>query len=57
MTKKHFIAIAAILADHHPVQGEAVDIAFADTVTDLADYFGTVNPNFDRQRFLSACGM
>lgn len=57
MTKQHFEAIAAILADHIPVQGEAADITYADTVHDLADYFATVNPNFDRAQFLSACGM
>lgn len=57
MTRKHFEAIASILRDHTPVQGEAADITHADTVTDLADYFATENPNFDRERFIKACGL
>lgn len=54
MTRKHFEAIAAILADHHPVPGNDPDITFADTVYDLCNYFETVNPNFDRARFRKA---
>lgn len=51
MTKRHFIAIAAILkSEHSPGQSsQAVAIR-------LADYFANENPRFDRQRFLTACG-
>ena len=58
MTKRHFEAIAAIIRRlstiHVPDEnGQGMLL----TVTnDLADYFATVNSNFDRQRFLSACG-
>jgi hypothetical protein len=57
MTRKHFEAIARIMRDHTPVQGEAVDITHRDTVDALADYFATENPNFDRGRFVAACGL
>lgn len=45
MTKKHFTTIAAIVKDNHHE-----DIPYA-----LADYFQTINANFDRARFIEAC--
>lgn len=42
MTKKHFIAIAEIIA-HHSLGRSAVSA--------FADYFETQNPAFDRGRF------
>jgi hypothetical protein len=63
MTKKHFESIAAILARHKtwaplgrsakPVRGAIV----GSLARDLADYFATENPRFDRYRFLRACGV
>jgi hypothetical protein len=45
MTKTHFEAIAAILdANGSPEH----------TVEDFADYFASINPRFDRKRFLAA---
>jgi hypothetical protein len=32
-------------------------VAAGDIATDLADYFATQNPQFSRERFLSACGV
>lgn len=51
MTRKHFEAIAAILAFNisNPITRQTVS-------EELASYFATVNPNFDRSRFLKACG-
>lgn len=49
MTKKHFEAIADIMKrySHHP-----------DWIpTKLAEYFATINQNFDHYRFLKACGI
>lgn len=60
MTKKDFEFIAAKVAELFDTTADptqAVDIAVADHATDLADYFATRNPNFDRSRFLQACGM
>tara|TARA_R100000231_G_scaffold109253_1_gene80835 strand:+ start:1008 stop:1166 length:159 start_codon:yes stop_codon:yes gene_type:complete len=45
MTRKHFVAIAKVLrendAKHH-------------LIIDLCDYFQSENPNFDREKFVSA---
>jgi hypothetical protein len=46
MTKKHFIALAKILKANH---------APPSLVTALADWLQTLNPNFDRERFVEAC--
>jgi phage regulator Rha-like protein len=54
MSRKDFKALADILADHVPVQGEAVDIQHHDLVNDIAAYCATTNPNFDRERFVAA---
>jgi hypothetical protein len=65
MTRKHFEAIAKIIRDaaavpafQYPHQREYFDgqVAAVEFITeDLADYFATVNPNFDRERFIRAC--
>lgn len=47
MTKKHYEAIARLLS------GQNADL---DLCESLARYFKSENPNFDRQRFLKACG-
>lgn len=48
--------LASIISDHHPVQGEAVDIAYRDLVDDIANYFESVDSGFDREGFIRACG-
>lgn len=55
---RHFAAIAAVIAElpddpYSPISGEgtlAVARAFANALQDT-------NPNFDRNRFLRACGV
>ena len=49
MSKKHFIAIAAIIANSYSNKEEIS--------RELAVYFKDINPNFDRERFLEACGV
>ena len=44
MTKKHFVAIAELLAHHS---------ASSQLVSAFADYFETQNPSFDRDRFIT----
>lgn len=66
MTKQHFEAIAAILRDRKIDGDYAMEIdqdwakgvtaATEATADDLADYFKSINPRFDRTRFLTACG-
>ena len=57
MTKKHYIAIAEIIATNpfsHLVSGHNANL---DNALRLADYFATDNPKFNRTRFLQACGI
>lgn len=46
MTRKHFIAIAAILKEH----GASHYVVMA-----FCEYFESENPNFDREKFVEAC--
>jgi hypothetical protein len=61
MSKKHFIRLASCLSDNQPVSStHHFDIALEQWQTDcraIASACLTVNPRFDRQRFLTACGM
>lgn len=54
MTCNHSEAIAAIFSNRE-FAGKVTEVnAIA---YDLADYFAYENPNFDRRRFLTACGL
>lgn len=63
MTKKHFIAIAEIIRENGNIVGvnELQDLAAKATAKqiakDLARFFAGQNTNFDRTRFLDACGV
>lgn len=46
MTRKHFIAIARIIATKPTLD---------QMIAALADFFATVNDNFDRDKFVQAC--
>lgn len=53
MTKQHFEAVARIFASHPAIRSAEVrSIGWQ-----LADYFQSQNPLFDRARFLSAAGI
>jgi hypothetical protein len=63
MTKRHFQAIASLLSnanlsvvdeDGNP---QAADIVMADLCHDMADYFDSINALFNREIFLTACGL
>lgn len=54
MTKKHFTAIAHIIDSVQVGSGIEAERLRKQVARDMADYFQTVNPNFDRQRFLIA---
>lgn len=59
MTRKHFEALAAMVRDLASTTADptqAVDIAVRDHADTLAKFCATQNPNFDRARFLKACG-
>jgi len=59
MTRKHFVDLAARLkglkpeSDHESPEYNL----WADTVLEMAYFSSTQNSNFDRQRFLTACGL
>lgn len=64
MTKKHYEAIAgAILAERNEWRDQNLEVQFGaisainEVSEKLADYFYADNPNFDPDRFLSACGV
>ena len=53
MTKKHYEAIAGIIDTvSHDKNKHPHNVAYQ-----LADYFATDNPRFNRTRFLQACGI
>lgn len=54
MSKKHFIEIAAIIKSAREQHGESA--AIRDIESELASFFKRQNANFDRARFLDACG-
>lgn len=62
MTKKHFIALAAALAQERPTPMGGDEEAFweeavgtwARTRNAIADVCARFNPNFDRDRFVAA---
>lgn len=71
MTKKHFEAIAALFSEAmEKAMEDMTDYSHKDTgyiigraagieamAEEMADYFALINPNFNRDKFLDACGM
>ena len=53
LSRKHYVAVAAILSEYTD-NGTHTPGFIAE---DLASYFASDNPAFDRQRFLKACGV
>lgn len=54
MTKKDYIAIAKIIYNN---QFRIEDIEFYNFVDDFCDYFKQDNPNFNKDKFMEACGL
>lgn len=62
MTKKHYEAIAESISYRMSMQYPADHAQYGVTTLrllakELADYFASDNPKFDRTRFLDACGI
>jgi hypothetical protein len=56
MSRKNYEAIAAVLAKAYEKSVEAKG-EIADIAHELADHFVEDNSNFNRERFLEACGV
>lgn len=60
MTKTHFEAIATIITTNRLAAVDADSIEGLNyvysTALDLSEYFANVNPRFNRELFLTACG-
>ena len=54
LTKKNYKAIADIIKEHEYLGFDYYDLG--NLISDLASYFKVDNPNFDRKKFLDACG-
>lgn len=57
MTKKHYEAIARIFRGIELDTDGFIETHYENIVSRLADYFESENPRFDRDKFLSACGV
>ena len=60
LTKKHFDALAAALSNTRPGVGSKsslLDWQWKSDVGTVANVCARFNPNFDRARFLAACGV
>lgn len=58
MTKKHFIKIAAAigLQVEQWAEGTEGHDTLRELADDLCDIFKRINPRFDKDRFMAACG-
>lgn len=57
-TRQHYKAIAEIIKEKSFEDQTCVKVIDADVlVSMLADYFAIDNPRFDRDKFLTACGL
>ena len=66
MSRKHFIAIAAIIRDERalierlrmtPAEMTCRLVSLNNIARNLAGFLASTNPNFNRSRFLTACGV
>jgi hypothetical protein len=57
MTRKDYELIAKVINRNTVSLSESAFIDFAKMAEDLATELETENPRFDRQRFLTACGL
>jgi len=54
LTRKTFKAVAEIIESN---RGQGVEYTLDNIAEELADFFATQNPRFDRDKFLKACGL
>ena len=57
MNKKHFEAIAEIIKAEIPPYDKLFSGPQRNIAKNMADYFETQNPRFNRDKFLKVCGL
>jgi len=62
LSRKHYKAIAETIKEHYhgnngPNGTTTEQYVICNIASDLAHYFATDNPQFNRQKFLDACGL
>jgi hypothetical protein len=62
MTKRHFIALAAIVRGNVEAvangdEDENVHAMLETVASEIADFCGRENERFDRDKFMGACGL
>ena len=57
MTRQHFIAIAEVIRVRRNNSSPRERTAIGMLAIDLAETFAEINPRFDEDRFLDACGV
>lgn len=59
MSKKHYIAMAALIRDHVTrSEKDAAEVYALEVLArDVCGMYAADNPRFDRGRFLAACGV
>lgn len=57
MTRQHYVAMARTIAYHVQGADDAQRVAIDRLVRDLSYDLKRENPRFDRDRFLTACGL
>ena len=61
MTRKEYIALAAIIKNNHDVKVISPNnfrfVIKSDFINDLSVYLQKDNPRFDRSKFIAACGI
>ena len=56
-TRRHYQAIAEVIADTKISHFNEGLFAIQEVTEDFCDMFSRDNPNFNREKFLKACGM
>ena len=57
MTRKDYVKFANIIKQNYEVSTGPVKFVLRDMIDSFAQVFSADNPNFDRSRFIEACGI
>lgn len=57
MTKKTYILIASLWEHNYKISSKPVQLVLKGMLDELCQIFENDNPRFDRQKFITACGI